>query len=46
MKKEEVYLSKLTIASLLETMKFLELKNDIFLTSDYKINPSIEKIRG
>tara|TARA_B100001248_G_C27367108_1_gene449653 strand:+ start:574 stop:1293 length:720 start_codon:yes stop_codon:yes gene_type:complete len=43
MKKEEVYLSKLTIASLLETMKFLELKNDIFLTSDYKINPSIEK---
>jgi hypothetical protein len=43
MRKEEVYLSKLTIASLIEIMKFLELKNDIFLTSDYKINPSIEK---
>tara|TARA_B100000963_G_C22605949_1_gene662493 strand:+ start:1343 stop:2056 length:714 start_codon:yes stop_codon:yes gene_type:complete len=42
-RKEEIYLSKLTIASLTEIMKFLELKNNILLTSNYKINPDIEK---
>ena len=42
-RKEEIYLSKLTIASLTEIMKFLELKNNILLTSNYKINPDKEK---
>ena len=42
-RKEEIYLSKLTISSLTETMQFLELKNNIILTSNYKINPDMEK---
>ena len=42
-RKEEIYLSKLTISSLTETMKFLELKNNILLTSNSKINPDLEK---
>ena len=42
-RKEEIYLSKLTISSLTETMKFLELKNNILFTSNSKINPDLEK---
>ena len=43
MRREEIYLSKLTVASLIEIMKFLELKNNIILTSDCKINPNVER---
>ena len=43
LKKEEMYLSKITLASLIEIMKFLDIKNNILLTSNYKFEPDIEK---